>query len=71
MKRRFSIRDLLWLTAQVAVLVAWRLDHQRMQAEVEALQLDTPRPLNDIRSFEIYPSLRRQSEPESSRFKVF
>ena len=30
MRFRFSIRDLLWLTALVAVLVAWWLDHQWM-----------------------------------------
>jgi hypothetical protein len=30
MRLRFSIRDLLWLTALVAVLVAWSLDHSRL-----------------------------------------
>jgi hypothetical protein len=33
MRLRFSIRDLLWLTALGAVLVAWWVDHQR-QAEI-------------------------------------
>jgi hypothetical protein len=27
---RFSIRDLLWLTALCAVLVAWWVDHRRL-----------------------------------------
>jgi hypothetical protein len=30
MKLRFSIRDLLWLTALVAVLVGWWLDHRHL-----------------------------------------
>ena len=29
MKLRFSIRDLLWLAALVAVCVAWWVDHNR------------------------------------------
>jgi hypothetical protein len=29
MRLRFTIRDLLWLTALVAVLVAWWADHRR------------------------------------------
>ena len=31
MRLRFTIRDLLWLTALVAVLVAWWMDHHSMQ----------------------------------------
>jgi hypothetical protein len=30
---RFSVRDLLWLTALCAVLVAWWLDRRRLAAE--------------------------------------
>ncbi len=30
---KFSIRDLLWLTALIAVSTAWWLDHQRQAAE--------------------------------------
>jgi hypothetical protein len=32
MRIRFSIRDLLWLTALVAVLVAWWVDHRRYES---------------------------------------
>ena len=31
MRLRFTIRDLLWLTALVAVLVAWWIDHREMK----------------------------------------
>jgi hypothetical protein len=33
MKLRFSIRDLLWLTAVCAVLVAWWLDHRALKSD--------------------------------------
>ena len=43
MRLRFSIRDLLWLTALVAVLLGWwvdrnRLDQERFQARNAALR---------------------------------
>src|SRR6476660_5049810 len=34
MRFRFTIRDLLWLTALIAVLVAWWVDHTRMTTEL-------------------------------------
>ena len=34
MRIRFTIRDLLWLTALIAVCIAWRLDHDRLVALV-------------------------------------
>ena len=30
MRFRFTIRDLLWLTALIAMAVAWRVDRQRL-----------------------------------------
>jgi hypothetical protein len=33
MRYQFSIRDLFWLTALVAVLFAWWLDHRRLAAQ--------------------------------------
>ena len=30
---KFSIRDLLWLTVVIALVVAWCLDHRRQGAE--------------------------------------
>jgi hypothetical protein len=30
MRKRFSLRDLLWLTALVAVALAWQIDHRRI-----------------------------------------
>ena len=32
MRLRFTIRDLLWLTAVAAVCMAWWLDHRRLTA---------------------------------------
>ena len=37
MRLRFTIRDLLWLTALVAVLLAWWADHRRL-AECALIQ---------------------------------
>jgi hypothetical protein len=37
---RFSIRDLLWLTALCAVLVAWWVDHRGMAEQHEKDQLE-------------------------------
>ena len=36
---RFTIRDLLWLTALVAVLVAWWVDRSKLSRELR-LELD-------------------------------
>ena len=38
MPLRFTIRDLLWLTALAAVLVAWWLDHRRLTKQYEDYQ---------------------------------
>ena len=35
MRLRFSIRDLLWLTAHVAMLVAWWIDRSHLASELE------------------------------------
>ncbi|HZL87546.1 MAG TPA: hypothetical protein VFB96_04145 [Pirellulaceae bacterium] len=34
---RFKIRDLLWLIMLAAVLVAWRVDRERLATKVEQL----------------------------------
>ena len=34
MKFRFSIRDLLWLTLVVAILVSWWLDHRHLMGVI-------------------------------------
>lgn len=38
--RHFSIRDLLWLTALCAVLVAWWMDHSKLIAELEPVRFE-------------------------------
>jgi hypothetical protein len=38
---RFSIRDLLWLTAVVAVLAAWWIDYRCMAARLKTSEKDT------------------------------
>jgi hypothetical protein len=43
MRFRFTIRDLLWLTALAALAVTWwlsRADNQRLQADIQSLQKD-------------------------------
>jgi hypothetical protein len=39
MKLRFTIRDLLWLAALIAVCVAWWVDHHQANAYREKVQL--------------------------------
>jgi len=36
MRLRFTIRDMLWVTLLAAVIVAWWLDHQSIQAQIDA-----------------------------------
>jgi hypothetical protein len=40
MKLRFSIRDLLWLTALAAVLVAWWVDHRHLEKPYRKLNVN-------------------------------
>jgi hypothetical protein len=42
MTLRFLIRDLLWLTALCAVLVAWWIDHVRLLPKVPQMALIFP-----------------------------
>jgi hypothetical protein len=37
MRFRFTIHDLLWLTALVAMGLAWWVDHRRMAYEIEGM----------------------------------
>jgi hypothetical protein len=39
MRPRFTIRDLLWLTALVALAVGWWLDHTQMASRLDKLDL--------------------------------
>jgi hypothetical protein len=63
---RFSIRDVLWLTVVVAVLVAWRVDHSRITAEKQSLILQrdadvaNERRLANMRAREIWGGLSSQ-----------
>jgi hypothetical protein len=48
MRFRFSIRDLLWLTLLVAVIVAWWLDHRSIQAQIDAAPEPFPGTISTI-----------------------
>ena len=48
MRLRFSVRDLLWLTALAALAVSWWLDHRAQEIRYQSLLPTTP-------SFEAYP----------------
>jgi len=50
---RFTIRDVLWLTAVVALLVAWWIDHRTLAPDAKAFRkqqviysgaIDSPAP---------------------------
>ena len=43
MRIRFTIRDLLWLTALVALALGWWVDHRQLQNQCEDLKLDVQR----------------------------
>jgi hypothetical protein len=63
---RFTIRDVLWLTALAAVLVGWWLDrrqlsvnvadYQRLKAEESAAQNLVTRLMAEIHSSRVYPA---------------
>jgi hypothetical protein len=40
MPLRFTLRDLLWLTALVALAVGWWLDHDRLERQREMERLE-------------------------------
>jgi hypothetical protein len=42
MKTRFTIRDLLWLTAIIALSLGWWLHYRQMQATIARLQNTAP-----------------------------
>jgi hypothetical protein len=39
---RFTIRDVLWLTALVAIAGVWALDHWRMEAQLQIVRRHYP-----------------------------
>jgi hypothetical protein len=43
---RFTIRDLLWLTLLVAVLVAWWVDRRALSRRIDELEQATQRALS-------------------------
>ena len=46
---RFSVRDLLWLTVVVALVVAWTVDHERAILEYNAVFTRAAELENDLR----------------------
>jgi hypothetical protein len=75
---RFSIRDVLWLTALVAMGVGWWVDHSRITAEKQSLivqrdaDVANERRLANMRAREIWGGLSsqrvtRQPLPVTSR----
>ena len=48
MLRRFIIRDLLWLTLVVALVVGWWLDHRALERRLEKMQDEQIRSLYTI-----------------------
>jgi len=44
---RFTIRDLLWLTALVAVLAAWRVDHGMLRTVIKAVSRENIRLIRE------------------------
>jgi len=46
MRLRFSIRDLLWLTLVVALIVGWWLDRKKLSSMAERVDLPAVAPLD-------------------------
>jgi hypothetical protein len=46
---KFTIRDLLWLTVVVALVVAWTVDHERQILEYNAVFTRAAELENDLR----------------------
>ena len=67
---RFTIRDVLWLTVVVALLVAWVTDHHRManqnKMKVNKWQVTVFRSANQAKSIYIKPLNSLPSEPQKT-----
>ena len=64
---RFTIRDVLWLTALAAVLVAWWVDHSRLSMENHSHQTKLEKMAKDSaqrdEAFRIYErAIERQQQ---------
>ena len=81
MRLHFTIRDLLWLTAVVALAVAWWIDHRHMADDSDArtkLAIDATKQLRaDLNAansragaFEALLERSRQVEPTNDRPRI-
>jgi hypothetical protein len=48
MKLRFSIRDLLWLTALCAVLVAWLIQSRRLTGQLDKFETQLQEAMSSL-----------------------
>jgi hypothetical protein len=52
---RFTIRDVLWLTAVIALAIGWLAEnrHMRRRAHIQAIQLELLKDTLEKNSFEV------------------
>ena len=55
---RFSIRDLLWLTAVVSLAVGWWVSNQTLRQRLDDLARQRQQPTFDTKGHAINPQLR-------------
>ena len=71
MNFRFTIRDLLWLTALVAVCIAWWLDHRRLDSAMRNFQIEAADLLEKLSQKEvIYLNGERASKYHTAKGSV-
>src|SRR5689334_10024020 len=79
MRVRFSIRDLLWLAALVALAVGWWIDHRRVVrdaainddlAQVKIKMLEGMLQTLDSRPSPPWPPLKQAPDPPKSRMPI-
>ena len=64
MRIRFTIRDLLWLTAVVALAVGWWMDHRRIVASYSAITI------NPLMVIQVEGGSPKPNNPISGRYLV-
>lgn len=60
-RRRFALKDMLIVTALVAMALAWRLDHNRLAGRIESLSVEVKESKTEIEMLQVSRNRLRDS----------